>query len=452
MPSMPTSATLPVITSPQLAFYHTRFPHWFSLYRRFSPKATVIDLLTLQPDFVEWLEEDGLILPRDSDDDNEDQKSDHDDDEEEEEEEEEEGGTLKPRDFAPLNERIRQIISTYEGAVFPKLDWSAPSDAAWIVPGSTLRCTTPSDIYLLLKSSDFVSKDITQLRELEVMKLSDDDGRAAENIPPHSTSIRPVLVLKKFFTIPTSHEFRCFVRAGSLICISQRDTGTYFDHLQDHSFRLKVRKLLRIFFLDNLSPQLRGGGTSSEAPSDRRRTPFPINDFVWDAYISRDMSKVFLMDVNPYLERTDALLWTWSEIEKIAERWSGEENCSDDGLDDEDEDDEDEDESDDEEEETIMRIFTDGREPILIRPSGQAPRTAKPPKVPLPRLRTITSRAQTTQSFPTYGRNMIPSDVVGAAEGNNIAIFAKEWNHQIARAAVNEVDGDDEDVLHLPTR
>lgn len=126
---MPTSAYLPPITPTQLALHHTRFSNWFPLYRRHSPKATVIDLLSIQTDFVDWLEEDGIVLPKDSEE--EEYSIDrislndlngNDDGEQEEEEEEE----AEPRNFDPLNERIRQVLSTYEGAVFPKLDWSAP--------------------------------------------------------------------------------------------------------------------------------------------------------------------------------------------------------------------------------------------------------------------------------------------------------------------------------------
>lgn len=252
-----------------------------------------------------------------------------------------------------------------------------------------------------------------------------------------TTNVRPTLVLKKFFAIPTSHEFRCFVRAGRLICISQRDTGTFFEHLQDQDEQYKIRKLLLKFYSDVLSSTQSENGENSS-----RRNPFPIDDFVWDAYISRDMSRVFLIDVNPFLERTDALLWTWSEVEDIAERWSRGEEDSDDEAD----------EDDDSDDQTVMRIFTDGREPILIRPNGQEDHPRQALGFLLPHLRTITSRAQTTQSFPTYSRNMVPSDVVGAAEGNNIAEFAREWNHKIAQVASEDIDGDEDQVLPVPGR
>lgn len=314
-------------------------------------------------------------------------------------------------------------------------------DAAWIVPGSTLRCTTPSDVYLLLKSSDFVSKDISQLRELEAMNRPDRDGSLASLADP-TPPIRPSLVLKKFFAMPTSHEFRCFVRAGQLVCISQRDTSTFYDHLQDTTFQLQVRRLLHAFHSKVLSP----AQASDTGSASSLRTPFPIDDFVWDAYISRDMQRVFLVDVNPFLERTDGLLWTWDEIEELAERRTrGDDDDDDDGS------------QTDSGDETIMRIFTDGREPVLIRPNGQTAHTDAAPRSPrarLPRLRTISSRAQTMQSFPTYARNMIPSDVVGAAEGNNIADFAREWNRKIAQTITDDVDGDDgeEEVRNMPGR
>ncbi len=65
--------------------------------------------------------------------------------------------------FPALDAQIREAIRTYEGGVFPKLNFSAPQDAAWLLPaGAPLRCTAPADVYLLLKSSDFVSHDLDE--------------------------------------------------------------------------------------------------------------------------------------------------------------------------------------------------------------------------------------------------------------------------------------------------
>ena len=48
------------------------------------------------------------------------------------------------------------------GDVFPKLNWSAPRDATWISCDKTLKCKFVSDILLLVKSSDFALRDLTQ--------------------------------------------------------------------------------------------------------------------------------------------------------------------------------------------------------------------------------------------------------------------------------------------------
>ncbi|PWN31679.1 D123-domain-containing protein, partial [Meira miltonrushii] len=380
-------------TEASIALQHTRFANWFPSYRRYSPKATIIDLLHLQPDFLDWLEEDGLVLPSGSDntavnassratiseeDDisaNGSTSSEEDDDEEE----------AVPRNFTALNERIRQIIDQYEGAVFPKLDWSAPLDAAWMVPGTSLRCTEPSDIYLLLKSSDFVNKDVSQLYELAQMAKEEQEDET--RLALASSTVSPQLVLKKFFSIPTSHEFRCFVRCGQLICISQRDTGTFFDHLQPIDMQNTILDKLTHFFNTTLR-----SGSQSHASSGVPISPFPIKDFVWDAYLTRDLSRVLIIDINPYMPRTDALLWDWEEIEEEA------------------------------------------KDVILAGESSTEQHR--------PSLRLVTSRAQTTQSFPTYAHNMMPSDVVGLAQGTDIAEFARQFNEQIAEAALDQTKED----------
>lgn len=401
------SSNLPNPTAAHIALHHTRFANWFPSYRRYSPKSTIIDPLHLQPDFLDWLEEDGLILPSGSDNattditsrtsnSQNDQDSPFDSEHDDEEEDEEE---VIPRNFERLNERIRQIIDQYEGAVFPKLDWSAPLDAAWMVPGSTLRCTEPSDIYLLLKSSDFVNKDVSQLYELAQMEKENEPNMEEDRtcITATNSNIRPQLVLKKFFSIPTSHEFRCFVRCGELICISQRDTGTFFDHLQSIEMQNTILDKLLQFYKSILRPRPITDSQHDESlPSATTVpvSPFPIQDFVWDAYLTRDLSRVLIIDINPYLPRTDALLWDWIEVEEEAQN-------------------------------VLSNIQTSSRQDR-------------------PLLRLVTSRAQTTQSFPTYANNMMPSDVVGLSQGRDIAEFARQFNEQIAEAALDLGKYDDQ--------
>ncbi len=62
-----------------------------------------------------------------------------------------------------MQEAISAAIKDLGGTVFPKLNWSAPRDAAWISHNASLRCATPGDVFLLLKSSEFVSHDLSVL-------------------------------------------------------------------------------------------------------------------------------------------------------------------------------------------------------------------------------------------------------------------------------------------------
>lgn len=69
-----------------------------------------------------------------------------------------------------------------------------------------LRCASPADIYILLKSSDFTQHDLA----LESVFEGCED---ASNPPPYELE----LVLRKWYHVDTSREFRCFVRQGVLL-------------------------------------------------------------------------------------------------------------------------------------------------------------------------------------------------------------------------------------------
>ncbi|KAJ8436503.1 hypothetical protein Cgig2_003201 [Carnegiea gigantea] len=70
-----------------------------------------------------------------------------------------------PASFADLEMKIKESIESLGGAVFPKLNCSSPKDAAWISPTGTLKCTSFSDIALLLWSSDSVVHDLCHAYE-----------------------------------------------------------------------------------------------------------------------------------------------------------------------------------------------------------------------------------------------------------------------------------------------
>ena len=177
--------------------------------------------------------------------------------------------------FHELDAHIRRVITKYDGAVFPKLNWSSPQvgrrlilsdyptepvrqDAAWMVPGPALKCQSPADVYLLLKSSDFIAHDLDhafdectdQTSEVfedglaaEISKLivEDEEGGTSGSESGSSSTWEPQaprrrikrdydfeLVLKKWYDMPKSQEWRCFVRdqklVGGLWCGIRRST------------------------------------------------------------------------------------------------------------------------------------------------------------------------------------------------------------------------------------
>lgn len=153
-------------------------------------------------------------------------------------------------------------------------------------------------MYLLLKSSDFVTHDLEQVFDGCV-----DDGATTStstatltDADAPTSAIPYTLVLRR--TIPAlipSLEFRCFVRRRKLLCMCQRDLNHYD-------------------FLPSLVPLLKGLITSFF--EEKLRDTFPEENFVFDVYVPqpRERGRVWLIDVNPWAGRTDPLLFSWLEV------------------------------------------------------------------------------------------------------------------------------------------
>jgi hypothetical protein len=169
--------------------------------------------------------------------------------------------------------------------VAPKLNWSAPKDATWIsMKKNSMECATPNDIYLLLKSSDFITHDLEHAFD----DISEDIDT---NIKKED--INYVLVLRKWFKVNPSCEFRCFVRERRVIGICQRD-------LNHFAFLFPLMDKIRSTILDYFEETL--------------KATFPEEDFVFDVYLPEPYDRVRLMDINPWAQRTDPLLFSWLEL------------------------------------------------------------------------------------------------------------------------------------------
>ncbi|KAI5459896.1 D123-domain-containing protein [Mariannaea sp. PMI_226] len=271
------------------------YDSWFPKYRSSCLKSRIIPL---PQEFVDYLHEDGIVLA------DEDETADEGDEEwhsagasasrppardvDSSDDEDDEPERLPPNQrFPETHQLIKDTISKLGGAVAPKLNWSSPKDAQWISPHqNTLKCTTPNDIYLLLKSSSFVSHDLDH---------AFDDCSPA----PPSRPFAPILVLRPFFIPHPALEFRCFVKHRALIGISQRDLNHYA-------------------FLEGIRPQL--WRKIKTFFREKLRLTFPDASFVFDVYIPENsfekdgLGRVRLIDINPWAPRTDSLLFAWQEL------------------------------------------------------------------------------------------------------------------------------------------
>ena len=265
------------------------FPKWYSNFSKSTIKSII---LPIPGDVLAWLKSsDTLRLPKECDQElksepaPEDDNS-HEDEEDPWEEDDEEDDDEAPH-FPEFSSQIRSAVSRLGGKVFCKLNWSSPRDATWVAFGNSLQCTQLSQIYLLLKSSEFLSHDL----------LTPFDCCEEDSVTPNP-EVDYVLVLRKWTEINPGYEYRCFVKDKELIGVTQRDCTKFYNHIEaeEGSILTDIRSFYR------------------EQVQDR----FPLNSFVFDV-VRRGKDKVNLIDFNPYGPLTDGLLFDWDQDDLTTE-------------------------------------------------------------------------------------------------------------------------------------
>ncbi|KAK9110474.1 hypothetical protein Sjap_018534 [Stephania japonica] len=190
----------------------------------------------------------------------------------------------EPPCFKDLELKIKDSIQILGGVVFPKLNWSAPKDSAWIATTGTIQCTSFSEITLLLRSSESLVHDLNHAFDSCVDKSS--------SRPP-----KFFLALKKWYSsLRPEMEFRCFVRHKLLVAISQREITSFYPTLLEKKDSLQM--LIQDFFAENV------------------REGFESNNYTFDVYVTRD-GRVKLFDFNPWGAFTLPLMFSWEELENL---------------------------------------------------------------------------------------------------------------------------------------
>ncbi|KAL4967356.1 cell proliferation protein CDC123 [Aspergillus stella-maris] len=261
---------------------HCSYDYWQPKYRALAPKSRIIPL---KPEFVSYLHADGIVLPPENTpptDAVDEALNDFEDDPDAPEE----GDPSK--EWPEIHAQVKATIAELDGKVTPKLNWSAPKDATWMSATNDTQCRTPNDIYLLLKSSDFITHDLEHPFDDCVP-----DTTYSPAPTPSAPEVKYSLVLRKYVNFNPSLEFRCFVRNRVLLCICQRDQN-HFDFL--FPMRDMLRSRIQSFFEEKL------------------KHTFPDSSFVFDVYMPAPHQRVWLIDINPWAQRTDPLLFSWLEI------------------------------------------------------------------------------------------------------------------------------------------
>lgn len=286
------------------------FPAWYHKFRKVTIRSRI---LTLPPSVLAYLRSNsGVVLPaecaaeqRDGRD--EDYEGDADGGGGDWTEADEEAPpppppTMQQPTFPDFSLNVRDTIEELGGKVFCKLNWSCPRDAAWM---SSLECTTISQVYLLLKSSDFVAHDLTQpFKDCDDVETADDAEPYDENKCCAATSaVSPYsLVLRRWTEINPAHEFRCFVKRKRVVAVSQRDNSNFYTHIADDAQSIQ-RDILSFF-------------------DEFVREKFPLDDYVLDV-VRRSKDHVELVDFNPFGPTTDGLLFDWHELLEIDDDGGG---------------------------------------------------------------------------------------------------------------------------------
>ncbi|XP_055970485.1 cell division cycle protein 123 homolog [Sorex fumeus] len=261
---------------------HCQFSAWYPLFRSLTIKSVI---LPLPQNVKDYLLDDGTLVVSGREEPATRTQPDSDDDDDDEAEEiqwsdDENTATLTAPEFPEFATKVQEAINSLGGSVFPKLNWSAPRDAYWIAMNSSLKCRTLSDIFLLFKSSDFITRDFTQ----PFVHCTDDSP---------DPGLEYELVLRKWCELIPGAEFRCFVKENKLIGVSQRDYTQHYEHISKQ--KDEIIQGIQDFFQKHIQYK------------------FLDEDFVFDIY--RDSrGKVWLIDFNPFGEVTDPLLFTWEEL------------------------------------------------------------------------------------------------------------------------------------------
>ena len=201
-------------------------PNWLEKFEKITFPTVCIPL---PAEVLEYLRENGsLVLPRECNEESYDGKEEDYEDLGDVDWDHSEVTASQQRTFPEFSREVSRHLSRYGGNVFIKLNWSSPKDATWMVLNRDLKCSSLSQIYLLLKSSDFIAHDLSQ-----PFKDCDDVSPDSLNEVTYS------LVVRRWEDINPGTEFRCWIAGGDVVCLCQRDMTNFYPYMQREEESIK---------------------------------------------------------------------------------------------------------------------------------------------------------------------------------------------------------------------
>ena len=182
-----------------------------------------------------------------------------------------------PASMASVRSAVDAAIADLGGRVLPKLNWSAPLDAAWLTTGNSLACTNADEVLLLLSASDRAAHDLD-------LATSEHGGPACE----------PTLALRRWHTLRPGREVRAFVAGGALVALCQRDVTQHCPGMDVE--RRELARAVGRLFATSVRPNFVPGG-----------------DYTFDAYV-HSSGRARVVDFNPVGGTTSALLFDWADL------------------------------------------------------------------------------------------------------------------------------------------
>jgi hypothetical protein len=245
-----------------------------------------------------------------------------------------------PRLAAAIADALASPELAASPAVVPKLNWSTPWDAAWVLPpaglllpapeapessggenptttvslsdlvgggGSVVVCGNAEQVVLLLQSSDRAAHDLSLVARLR-------GGGGGSEGDDTATTIKPQLALRSWRPLRPERELRLFVAGHRVVGVSQRDATQRYEQLRAPAAARRTTG--------------GGGGGGGERAIDalaRRacafharhvRDTFEVPDYAMDVYVlPDDDGAVLIVDVNPVAATTSpACFGSWRAV------------------------------------------------------------------------------------------------------------------------------------------